>query len=115
MPKPRPGSAVTPTTDSAGTDGSAILPRVMTFPTYTRPCVVYNNTGNTNVIRVKVNATDATDFGGASSDGVGHFPINDGAATDVSMGGMINVQRVSFVTTAGGDDLDDVEVHGWEP
>jgi hypothetical protein len=85
----------------------------MEFGTYARPCVVYNNTGNGNVIRVKVNATDDTDFGGGSSDGVGHFPVKDAAATDVSMGGMINVQRVSFVTTAGGDSLNNVEVHGW--
>ena len=109
----RSGSAVVPTQTSAGTDGSATLPQVVEFERYTRPCVVYNNTGNGNIIRVKLNATDATDFGGGSSDGAGHFPIKDGEATDVSMGGMVNVQRVSFITTAGGDDLDDVEIHGW--
>lgn len=115
MPKPRAGTSVVPTTTSVGTDGSATVPRVVEFTSYARPCIVYNNTGNGNVIRVKLNATDATDFGGASSDGVGHFSINDQTATDVSMGGGINVKRVSFVTTAGGDDLDNVEVHGWTP
>ncbi len=115
MPKPRAGSSVVPTTTSNGTDGSATVPRVMEFAFYARPCVVYNNTGNNNVIRVKVNATDATDFGGASSDGIGHFSVNDQTSVDVSMGGAVNVERVSFVTTAGGDDLDNVEVHGWIP
>ena len=111
----RSGSSEIPTQIAAGTDGSAVLPRIVEFDRYARPCTVYNNTGNGNVIRIKINATDATDFSGASSDGVGHFPIADGAATEVSMGCKVNVKRVSFVTTAGGDDLDDVEVHGWAP
>jgi len=111
----RSGTSETPTQTAAGTDGSAVLPRIFKFNKYARPCIVYNNTGNGNVIRVKINATDDTDFSGGSSDGIGHFPILDGTATDVSMGGMVNITRVSIVTTAGGDDLDDVEVHGWAP
>lgn len=111
----RVGLPTIPTTISSGTDGSATSPRVVEFATYARPCVVYNNTGNGNVIRVKLNATDAIDFGGGLDDGIGHFPIKDGEATDVSMGGILDIARVSFVTTAGGDDLDDVEVHGWLP
>ena len=111
----RSGPSEVPTQTAAGTDGSAVLPRIVEFDKYARPCIIYNNTGNGNVIRVKITATSATDFSGASSDGIGYFPISDGAATDVSMGGMVNIQKVSFVTTAGGDDLDDVEVHGWGP
>jgi hypothetical protein len=63
---------------------------------------------------VKLNATDATDFGGASSDGAGHFPINDGAAVEVSLGNILSITRVSFITTDAGDDLDDVGVVGWD-
>jgi hypothetical protein len=111
----RSGTSTVPTTIASGTDGSPVLPRIVEFTEYARPCVVYNNTGNNNVIRVKVNATDDTDFSGASTDGIGHFPILDGTATDVSMGGILDVHRISFVTIAGGDDLDDVEVHGWLP
>lgn len=113
MGKIRVGEATVPTTISDGADGNVTSPRVLEFPFNTRPVIVHNNTGNTRAILVKLNATNDSDFGGASDDGIGHFPINDGAAVEVSMGGILNVHRVSFVTTDAADDLDDVEVHGW--
>jgi hypothetical protein len=70
--------------------------------------VVANQTGNGNAIRVKVNS-DNTNF----TTDLGHFSINDGFAVDVSMGGLINVTKLSFITLAGGDDLDNVGVVGW--
>lgn len=110
----RAGTSIQGTTTSAGTDGDSTDPRVVTFDPYVRPVIVHNNTGNDNAIFVKLNATAATDFGGASDDGAGHFPINDGAAVEVSLGGLVDVGRISFVT-AQGDDLDNVVVVGWRP
>ena len=112
----RTGTPVLPVTRSAGTDGSATLPRVYTFDPPVRPCIIYNHTGNGNQIRVKLNSTDETDFGGASSDhAAGHFPVNDETATEAALGHILAISRVSIITTAGGDDLDDVGVIGWEP
>jgi hypothetical protein len=67
-------------------------------------------TGNGNAIRVKINSDD-TNF----TTDLGYFSINDGFAVDVSLGGLVNVQSVSFITIAGGDDLDNVSVVGWVP
>ncbi len=113
MGKIRVGEATTPTTTSAGTDGNVTSPRVVEFEVGNRPVIVHNNTGNTRAILVKLNASADTDFGGASDDGIGHLPINDGAAVEVSMGGILSIERISFVTTDANDSLDDVEVHGW--
>jgi len=113
--RPRSGIPVVPGQVSAGTDGNLTSPRVYEFATYARPVMIWNNTGNGNPIRVKLNSSDATDFGGGSDDGLGHFVIPDGSSVEVSLGGLLNVKRISFVTTDGGDDLDDVEVHGWQP
>lgn len=113
MGKIRVGESITPTTISPGIDGNLTSPRVVEFDLYARPVIVHNNTGNGNKILVKLNATDDTDFGGGSDDGIGYFPVNDEAAVEVSLGGILSVKRVSFVTTDGGDDLDNVEVHGW--
>jgi hypothetical protein len=93
---------------TAGTDNDLTAPRVVQFSNYGRPVIVANQTGNGNAIRVKINATD-TNF----STDLGHFSINDGFAVDVSLGGLVNVVTVSFVTLAGGDSLDNVGVVGW--
>lgn len=113
MSRIRTGVSITPSQSAAGTDGSSTLPRVLTFKPYTRPCMVWNNTGNGRSIIVKLNATDATDFGGGSDDGAGYFSIPDGSSVEVSLGGLLCIDRVSFITTNSEDDLDDVEVHGW--
>ncbi len=114
MGQSRTGTPILPTVVSTGTDGSATLPRVVTFPGNTRPVLVYNNTGNGNPIRVKLNSSDATDFGGGSDDGPGHFEIADTKSVEVSLGGILSIKRVSVVTTAGGDDLDNVPIVGWD-
>lgn len=106
----RTGPPVVPTQTAAGTDGSATLPRVLEFDTYAGPCIVHNLTGNSNAIRVKWNS-DNTDF----TDELGYISVNDGTATDISMGGLVNIVSVSFITTDGGDDLDNVKVSGWGP
>lgn len=114
----RTGPATIATQVSAGADGNLTSPRRVIFgradrPQPARPVTVWNKTGNGNPIYVKINTSTDTDFGGSTDDGVGYFPINDGAAVDVSMGNKIAVQNVSFVTTDAGDDLDDVLVSGW--
>lgn len=111
----RAGAATRSTIQSSGTDGSATLPRVFVFDPYARPCIVRNATGNGRHIIVKLNATDDTDFGGVSDDGLGYFRINDGWAVEVSMRGDLCVERVSVITTDAGDDLDLVSVVGWLP
>lgn len=113
--RPRSGSSVEPTQASAGADGNLTSPRVYTFDPYVRPVIVCNFTAGGRVIRVKVNATAATEFGGGSDDGLGYLTVADDDWVDVSLGGLVNVTRISFVTTNAADDLDDVEVHGWQP
>lgn len=57
----------------------------------------------------------ADDFDGDSDDdGVGHIAIPKGESQDVSMGGMVKIQSVSFVTLHASDDLDTVSIVGWE-
>ena len=116
--KYRSGPAGAPTTVAAGTNGSETDPRIVLFDSYARPCIVMNGTGNGNDIRVKVNAeTDGTvtnDFDNDSDDdGPGYFAIADGETCDVSIGGQLAVTGVSFITTDGGDDLDNVAIVGW--
>ena len=108
------GAPVQPTQTSAGSDGNITSPRVLEFSTQAWPVILWNNTGNTRAVRVKLNATDALDFGGGSDDGLGYFAIPDGSSVEVTLRGMLNVKRISFVTTDAADDLDNVEVHGWE-
>lgn len=62
---------------------------------------------------VIVMTTDDFD-GDADDDGVGHLAIPIGGSAEVTQGGMIKIQSVSFVTLAAGDDLDDISVVGWE-
>ena len=114
----RTGPPRVPAIEKSGTDGNVTAPRVVTFKggdsgVAARPCLVHNNTGNGNAILVKINPTDAIDFGGASDDGAGHFRICDGDTTDVSLGNVLSIERLSFVTTDSGDDLDNVIVVGW--
>ncbi len=108
------GPASAPTVVANGTDGSETDPRIVLFDSYARPCIVMNGTGNGNDIRVKVNAEAGNDFDNDSDDdGPGYFAIADGETCDVSIGGQLSVTGVSFITTAGGDDLDNVSVVGW--
>lgn len=115
--KIRSGPAIPPTaTDNAGTDGSLTDPRVVSFSPYVRPCIVMNGTGNGNDILIKINVDNTNDFDNDSDDdGPGYYAVADGETVDVSLLGMISVDRVSFVTLDGGDDLDKVAVVGWEP
>ena len=106
----RTGPPATPTQTAAGTDNSTTDPRILTFAKYAIPCIVHNLTGNGNAIRVKWNSS-TTSF----VTELGYISINDGTATDISMGGLVNVVSLSFITIAGGDDLDNVKVTGWEP
>lgn len=112
----RTGAPVAPTETASGTDGSAVLPRVVAFRwsnekgTYAIPCIVHNLTGNGNAIRVKWN-TDEVSLATEPA----YISINDGTATDISMGGLVNIRTVSYYTIDGGDDLDDVHVVGWTP
>ena len=119
MGRIRTGVAIQATQANDGTDGSLTDPRIMLFEPYVRPCIVMNGTGNGNVIRVKVNAeidgTVTNDFDNdADDDGPGYLTIADGATADASFGGLVAVHSISFITTAGGDDLDDVAVVGWD-
>lgn len=116
----RSGPPVEGTQAAAGTDGSTTDPRIILFDPYIRPCIVMNGTGNGNVIRVKINTetngTVSNDFDNdADDDGPGYFTIADGETADVSLWGLISVHSVSFITTAGGDDLDKVTAVGWPP
>ena len=116
----RAGAPVTGTTAANGTDNSLTDPRIILFDPGLRPCIVANGTGNGNNIRVKCNTeltgTVSDDFDNDSDDtGPGFFSVSDGETIDVSIGGRIAVHSVSFVTLAGGDDLDDVSVVGWAP
>lgn len=111
----RGGAPTSPTMVSSGADGNLTNPRVFTFDPYARPVILFNKTGGSKVILVKINATDDTDFGGSSDDGTGHFPIKDGESAEISLGGILNIHRVSFVTTDGADDLDKVNLTGWRP
>ena len=118
MPKTRAGAPTQGTTAANGTDNSLVLPRIITFATPVSPCIVANGTGNGNDVRVKVNAelngTVSNDFDNDSDDdGPGHFAVADGETIDVSIGGTLAVHSVSFVTLAGGDDLDNVSAIGW--
>jgi hypothetical protein len=97
-----------PSTVQAGTDNDLDDPRILRFKDKdARPCLVTNLTGGGRHIRVKVN-TD-TDFDPEA----GFFTIPDQRTLDVSVGGLIAVNRVSFVTLNAADDLDDVKVYGW--
>lgn len=113
MGRIRTGKPILPIVSNLGTDGSQTDPRVVIFDEPARPCIVFNRTGNGNDILVKVNADDDTDFGGPSSDGPGHFGIGDGCAAEVSFRGILGIERISFTTGSGSDDLDNVKVVGW--
>ncbi len=113
----RANAPVTPTVSSSGTDGSSTAPRVAAFfddngvnKSYAIPCIVHNLTGNGNAIRVKINSSTPSFV-----TELGHFSINDGFAVDVSMGGLVQVRDISWITIDAGDDLDDVQVVGWTP
>ena len=127
----RAGAPTTGETVANGTDNSLILPRIILFDPPVRPCIVTNHVQNDEIL-VKVN----TELSGSVSEvfsaakGLGHFVIPpkikladasvnppDGSANerDVSLGGQIAVHSVSFVTTDGNDDLDDVSVVGFAP
>ena len=119
MGRIRTGPAIQGTQAADGTDGSLTDPRIVLFKPYVRPCIVMNGTGNGNVIRVKVNAeldgTVTNDFDNdTDDDGPGYITIADGETADASLGGLVAVHSVSFVTTDGGDDLDNVAVVGWD-
>lgn len=114
----RVGAGTKPVTISSGTNGDVTDPRRLQFqratrPFGARPVTVWNKTGGGRAIYIKLNAGDDIDFGGANDDGSGYFPINDGSAVEVTMGGLLSVERVSFVTINAADDLDNVEVTGW--
>ncbi len=117
--KVRANAPAEPVVSANGTDGSATDPRIATFfnaagtnESYATPCLVHNLTGNGNAIRVKINSS-TTGFTRATE--LGYLSINDGFSVDVSMGGLVQVRTVSWITTDGGDDLDDVQVIGWLP
>lgn len=114
----RTRAATTGTQAAAGTDNDLEDPRIILFDPPVRPCIVMNGTGNSNNVRVKVNAelngTVSNDFDNdADDDGPGYFTILDGETADVSIGGALAVYSVSFVTLDGADDLDTVTVVGW--
>jgi hypothetical protein len=75
-----------------------------------------NGTGNGNDIFIKINADASNDFDNdADDDGIGYFAVADGETVDVSLGGSIDVEKVSFVTLDAADSLDKITTVGWEP
>jgi len=46
---------------------------------------------------------------------IGFVSVPDGETVDLSFCGVVDVKTVSFVTENAGDDLDLVQVVGWEP
>lgn len=134
MAKKRAGAPVTGTEVASGTDDSLVLPRIITFSKPVSPCIVTHH-GTNDELLVKVN-TEINSEGTvtetfSAANGLGHFVIppkntdfladtGDGPPTgsachvDVSCGGLIAVESVSFCTTHASDDLDDVSVVGWD-
>lgn len=129
--KKRTGAPATGVVAADGTDDSYVLPRIILFARPVSPCIVTNHCLNAEIV-VKVNV----ELTGTVSETfvapkIGQFIIppkqenfvadgNVGAPThganqvDVSMGGQLAVHSVSFCTTDGSDDLDDVSVEGWD-
>lgn len=95
----------------AGTDNDLTDPRILDLGKPCRPCWVTNH--NTNAaLRVKVNSQ--TNFDDTSEDdGVGHISVPAGQSVEVSAGGIIEVQSLSFATQNVADDLDQVGVAAW--
>lgn len=129
----RSGAPTTGTQAASGADNDLTDPRIILFDPPVRPCIVTHH-GLNDELLVKVN----TELNGTVSkifsqaDGLGHFVIppkntdfladaSNGPPTgsannvDVSCGGQIAVHSVSFCTTNGSDDLDDVSVVGFSP
>ncbi len=129
--KKRSGAPVSGTVAASGTDNSLVLPRIILFDRPCSPCIVTNHCTNSELL-VKVN----TELNGTVSETfvapkLGQFVIPpketkfladtgtdapDGGArhVDVSCGGLIAVHSVSFCTTHVSDDLDDVNVDGFD-
>lgn len=130
----RSGAPVTGTQAVAGTDGSLTAPRLITFNTPVRPCIVTHH-GQNDELLIKVNvelkdATSITDDFSTGATGKGMFvlppkvtladaskdpPEGGECYVDVSLGGLIAVHSVSIATVNSSDDLDDVSVVGWQP
>jgi len=108
--KTRVGTPSLPTVTTAGTDNTATAPRVLTFDTYANPCLITNQTGGGRAIRAKINSSN-TNF----TTEIGFVSVPDGETVDLSFCGVVDVTTVSFVTENVGDDLDLVQVVGWEP
>ncbi len=118
MGRVRAGAPETGTQVADGTDGSQTDPRIILFDPPVRPCIVQNGTGNSLDILVKMNTelngTVSDDFDNDSDDtGPGYLAVADGEAVDASIGGTLTIHSISFITTDGGDDLDNVAVVGW--
>lgn len=132
--KARSGIPLEGTTAANGTDNSLTAPRIIIFDTPARPCIVTNHCQNSEIlvkINTELNGTVSNDFDNDSDDdGLGHFvippkvtlvdaskdpPEGGECWVDVSLGGLVTVHSVSFVTTHASDDLDEVSVVGWRP
>lgn len=111
----RSGPAVGPDiVIAAGTDNDSTDPKVVGFTVGVRPCLVSVPGTFTSAIRCKMNALAANDFDNdGDDDGTGYVTIAVGSHEDLSIGGRILVDKVSFVTQNAGDDLDLVSVVGW--
>lgn len=101
----RSGAPVTPTTTTAGVEGSTAM--VVEFDLYARPAYVNNINANSEVLYVKINADDcsATDY---------HFRLAAYAGVDVSLQGQVCVKTLSFYA-ASNTPYDTVKTFGWEP
>ncbi len=129
----RTGAPSTGTQAADGTDNDLTDPRIILFDPPVRPCIVTHHGVNEELlvkINTELNGTVSETF--SQANGLGHFVLppkntdfladaSDGPPTgsenhvDVSLGGQIAVHSVSFATTSGSDDLDDVSVVGWPP
>lgn len=109
----RTGAAVSPTITTSGTDNSLTAPRLVTFASPVRPCVLQVPLTFGGSVVVKVNAPVTNDFDNdADDDGVGYFQVAAGTSQDLSFEGRVSIETVTFATTAA-DDLDAVRVVGW--
>lgn len=101
----RAGPPSTPTTTTAGVEGTSAME--VEFDKYARPCYVNNVNADTEVLYVKVNETGATaaDY---------HYRLAANTGMDVSLEGQVNVKSVSLYAAAN-TPYDTLKVFGWEP
>jgi len=115
--KMRAGSPTVATLITVGTDNDATAPRLVNFGAlYAKPCFVSTPIAFSAAVRIKINVPVTDDFSGAAMvTGPGYYTCAPGASVDVSLGGLIAVEQVTFITQNAADDLDLVSVVGWTP